>query len=174
MKEFTNDLNKARNRKIEKYFLTQKYISKLIKNMYLNMIIILMFFVIFNILYAGSALYSTIRIILIIVFMILGILIILQCTKSISRNKAFYYEVTNDALIHFNGKKEFIYPWSEFKSIVRDESKLDMIYPITFKTTSKTLILHKSIENNFNLIKDIVKHTSEFAEIDPKVIEEFK
>jgi len=174
MNESTNELNKSSNRKIEKYFLTQKYISKLIKNMYLNMIIILMFFVIFNILYAESALYSMIRIILIIVFIIIGIFVILQCTKSISRNKAFYYQVTNDALIHFNGKREFIYPWSDFKSIVRDESKLDMIYPIIFKTTSRTLILHKNIENNFNLIMDIVKHTSEIAEIDLKVIEEFK
>lgn len=174
MKEFTNELNKSRNRKIEKYFLTQKYISKLIKNMYLNMIIILMFFVIFNILYSESAMYSTIRIILIIVFIIIGVFVIFQCTKSISKSKALYYQVTNDALIHFNGKKEFVYPWSDFKSIARDESNLDMIYPIVFKTTSRTLILHKNIENNFNLILDIVKHTSEIAEIDPKVIEEFK
>jgi len=174
MNEFDNGLKKSSNRSGKKYFLKQKYISKLVKNMYLDMIIILTFFVIFNILFSKASTYNNIKIILIVIFAIVGVLNTILCTKSISKNKEFYYQITNDALVNFNGKKEFIYPWSDFKNIYRNENKLDMMYPIVFKTINKIFMLNKNIENNDNLISDIIKHTNNIAEIDIKVIEEFK
>lgn len=172
MNKFENELNKHSNEK--KYFLKSKYISKLIKNMYLDMVIILAFFVIFNILYSNASIYSTIRIVLIIIFAIIGVLNTMLCIKSISKKKGFYYQATNNALVHFNGKKEFIYPWSDFKNIFKDENKLDMMYPVVFKTTNTTFMLNKNTDNSKDLISEIVKHTHDIAEIDVKVIEEFK
>lgn len=173
MNEFDNEIKKNKNWNGKKYFLKRKYISKLIKNMYLDMVIILAFFVIFNILYSKALTYSTIRIILIVIFALIGILNTILCTRTISKNKEFYYQVTNNALINFNGKKKFIYPWSDFKNIIKDENKLDMMYPIVFKTTTTTFMLNKNTENNYNLISDIVKHTNGIAEINSKILEEF-
>ncbi|MBP1925869.1 hypothetical protein J2Z76_001730 [Sedimentibacter acidaminivorans] len=174
MDEFRNELKKHEDYIGKKYFLKQKYISKLIKNMYLDMVIILSFFVIFNILFSKSSSYKSIRITLVGLFALIGVLNTILCTKSISKHKAIYYQVTNNALIHFNGKKNYIYPWSDFKSIVKDANKLDMLYPIVFKTSNKLLVLNKNIDKNYNLIADIIKNTKDIAEIDFKVLEEFK
>ncbi len=156
------------------YKLSDRYIRKLQRDIILNILITLMFYVVFNILFQQNEGYETIRIVLTVIFLIVGVAVIYSDVVRVQRNMNICYTVTDDALTYCDGKKTVRYPWKEFQEVVVNPNKISMIYPYEFRTAQGKFYLHKRLADTELLIPDILKHVRPYAKIDPEIPEVFQ
>jgi len=157
------------NKKTE-FHIEDRYMRRLVKNIYFNILIILVFFGVFNLLFKDHQRYdSLIRYLLIAIFIIAGIGIILSNVWTIRRYQTICYKIKADRLEYFDGKREHSYLWASFQNVVWDKNKISLMYPCLFHTTDGKFYLHRRIGDQETLLPEILDHIKTYAKIDPEI-----
>lgn len=158
----------------KRYHMSDMFISKLHKDILLNILIILVFFALFNVVFKDHPDYGVIRIALIVIFFIIGIAVIYSDVLRIKKYMSIYYQVGEKELIYFNGRKEKVYPWAHFTAVVVNRNRFSLMYPYEFRTKEGNFYLHPKIGEQEKLIPAILERVKEYAKIDPEIPEIFR
>lgn len=154
--------------------ISDRYMRKLHKDIVLNILIILVFFILFNILFQDHPNYNVIRIVFIFVFLVIGVLVIISDWYRVQKYASIYYKVTSNYLEYFDSKKTVQYPWSHFKKVRLDKNKISLVFPYEFQTEDGNFYLHKQLGEQEILIPMIIEKVRSYAEIDPEIPDIFQ
>ncbi|MCD8125762.1 MAG: hypothetical protein LUE23_12195 [Lachnospiraceae bacterium] len=157
------------------YGLSDRYIGKLQKDILLNILIVLVFYGVFNVMFMQNEGYeTTIRYALIVIFLVVGVAVIYSDVNRVRKNMAIYYELTDEALEFHTSKEEKRYPWKDFQAVVVNRNKIGMIYPYEFHTAQGTFTLHKRVADSEELIPAILERIRPYAQIDKEIPDIFQ
>ncbi|MCD8329530.1 MAG: hypothetical protein LUC27_02410 [Lachnospiraceae bacterium] len=152
------------------YGLSDRYIGKLQKDIILNILIVLVFYGVFNVMFMQNEGYeTTIRYVLIVIFLVVGVAVIYSDVIRMRNNMAIHYELTEEALEYYTAKQKIRYPWKDFHAVVVNKNKIGLIYPYEFQTAQGNFTLHKRVADPEELIPAILKRVRPYAQIDPEI-----
>lgn len=150
--------------------IEDRYQRKLVKDIYLNIIIILVFYATFNLLFKDHPRYqSLIKYLLIVIFILAGVLIIFSDMLRIRKFQAICYRIKADGLEYCDGKRTKKYRWDSFQKVMYDPNKISLTYPCCFYTKEGNFFLHRRIADPDLLIPAIIAHVKDYAKIDPEI-----
>lgn len=141
------------------FYLTDRYLSKMYKDIVMNEILTFIFYFVFNIMFKDHPKYGIIKTALTVLFMVLAILLIVYGKKRADRVASIHYKVTNNGLTYFDGKNKTFYAWADFLQIRRNPNLISRIYPFEFVTREETFTLHRQVDKADELIPLIGKKT---------------
>lgn len=147
------------------YYLTDRYLRKMYKDIVLNEIITFVFYFVFNILFKDHPQYSSLKVAFGFIFMGIAVAMLILGKHRADQMASVRYEVRLNGLFHYDGKKEVLYFWSDFTDIKRNPNRISLLYPFEFHTTKGTFTLHRQLDNPDQLIKEIAKKTNIHVEI---------
>ena len=152
------------------FHLSEMKFRQLNRSIPTNIVLVLVFFVVFNLMFQQNEGYQEfIRYLLIVIFLVVGILIIFSDLLAIRRAQTVHYLIKDDGLYYFDGKKEHFYPWTSFKRVSWNKNKVHMQYPVWFETTEGNFFLNKNIEDEEWMLPQICDHVKDIAEMDPEL-----
>lgn len=156
------------------YRINDRYMSKLQKDIILNILIIIMFYFVFNVMFRLNDGYEYIRIALIAIFALITVGVVYSDILRIQKFASIYYKVTSNYLEYFDGKKTVQYPWRGFQAVVINKNKVGLVYPYEFRTEEGNFYLHKRIGEMELLIPAILEKIRDHAEIDSEIPDIFQ
>lgn len=141
------------------YYLRERYIKKMYKDIVFNELITFVFYFVFGILFKDHPNYGTLKHVFAYLFIGIAIALLGFGKKRADRVASIHYEVKKKGLEYYDGKKTLFYPWSSFTEIKRNPNLISMIYPYEFFTTEGTFRLHRQLDKPDELIPVIAEKT---------------
>lgn len=158
-------------KKAEKvFYVDNRRIRRLVKNIYLNLLIVFVFFGLFHLLFREHPLYdSWIRWLLAGVFLLAGALLVWADIQAVRKAQSIYCQVQPEGLEFFDGKKTSYYPWSSFQRVEWNPNKISLIYPCCFHTSRGQFYLYRWMGDQETLLPLIFRHIRGQVEMAPDV-----
>jgi len=142
------------------YYLMERYLRKMYKDIILNELITFVFYFVFNILFQNHPQYSMIKTGLGFLFMLIAVALLILGKKRAERVATIHYEVLSTGLEYFDGKKKEFYAWEVFVEIKRNPNRIALIFPYEFHTEKGVFTLHRQVDNPDELIRKIAEKTN--------------
>ena len=156
--------------KRNEFHVEERRIRRLVKNLYLNLLIVLMFYGLFHLLFREHPQYGTwIRGVLMLIFLLAGILVLLADIRAIGRAQRICCRLQEGGMEYFDGKKSHFYPWSSFRKVVWDKNRISLTYPCRFCTDAGSFYLYRWLGDQETLLPLMMQRLKGRAEIDPEL-----
>ncbi len=141
------------------FYLSDRYRSKMYKDIVMNEILTFVFYFVFNILFKDHPQYGIIKPFFGGLFAAIAILLIIYGKKRADKMAAIHYTVERKGLSYFDGKKSGMYLWTDFIEVRRNPNLISRIYPYEFVTKDETFTLHRQLDKPDELIPLILEKT---------------
>ena len=152
------------------FYVDNRRIRRLVKNIYLNLLIVFVFFGLFHLLFREHPLYdSQIRWMLAAAFLLAGVFLVWADIQAVRRAQSICCRVQPEGLAFFDGKQTRYYPWSSFQRVEWNPNKISLTYPCCFHTSQGQFYLYRWMGDQETLLPLIFRHIRDRAKLDPQV-----
>ncbi|MBQ6360507.1 MAG: hypothetical protein IJJ25_05125 [Lachnospiraceae bacterium] len=162
------------NIKRPEYGLSEKYLARLRKDTILNLLIIFMFWLVFNVLFKDHPKYGIIKVLFVFVFLAIAVAVTIMNAKRVRKAETIGFTLTKDALLYCDGKKTAAYPWHHFEKVTVNENRISMPFPYEFHTKEGMFLVHRQLDRPEKVLMEIIKRARPYAQIDEKIPEVIK
>ncbi len=156
--------------KVNEFRVEERRIRRLVKNLYLNLLIVLMFYGLFHLLFREHPQYGIwLRWLLIGMFLLAGVLVFFADLEAIRRARRIYCRLEERGMEFFDGKRARFYPWDSFRKVVWDRNRISLTYPCRFYTDTGAFYLYRWLGDQETLLPLLIQRLRGKAEVDPEL-----
>ena len=145
------------NIKRPEYGLSEKYLARLRKDTILNLLIIFMFWLVFNVLFKDHPKYGIIKVLFVFVVLAIAVAVTIMNAKRVRKAETIGFTLTKDALLYCDGKKTAAYPWHHFEKVTVNENRISMPFPYEFHTKEGMFLVHRQLDRPDKVLMEIIK-----------------